>query len=72
VSGSGPRRPPYDDLAALVMEQAARIAEQDVVIAALTAKVAELRRRLGMDSSNSSRPPSSDGLAAGVTTRPSR
>ena len=31
-------------------------------IAALRAEVAELRRRLGQDSSNSSKPPSSDGL----------
>ena len=30
--------------------------------AALEARVAELQRRLGKDSSNSSRPPSSDGL----------
>ena len=32
-------------------------------IAALEAEVADLRRRLGQDSSNSSKPPSSDGLA---------
>ena len=32
-------------------------------ILALQAEVAELRRRLGLDSSNSSKPPSSDGLA---------
>jgi transposase len=31
-------------------------------IAALRAENAELRRRLGLDSSNSSKPPSSDGL----------
>ena len=31
-------------------------------IAALRAEVADLRRRLGQDSSNSSKPPSSDGL----------
>ena len=31
-------------------------------IEALEAEVAELRRRLGLDSSNSSKPPSSDGL----------
>ncbi len=62
VSGSGPQRPSYDDLAVLVMQQAARIAKQDAAIKGLTAEVAELRRRLGMDSSNSSKPPSSDGL----------
>ncbi len=31
-------------------------------IAALEAEVADLRRQLGQDSSNSSKPPSSDGL----------
>ncbi len=37
-------------------------AEQASLIATLQARVAELERRLGKDSSNSSRPPSSDGL----------
>jgi transposase len=37
-------------------------AEQASLIATLNARVAELERRLGRDSSNSSRPPSSDGL----------
>jgi transposase len=55
VSGSELQRPSYDDLVA-------RVVEQDAVISALLAEVAELRRRLGMDSSNSSKPPSSDGL----------
>lgn len=39
------------------------IVAQAAQIEALQAQVAELRRRLGLDSSNSSRPPSSDGLA---------
>jgi transposase len=43
-------------LAALVVAQAAQIA-------VLTARVAELERRLGLNSRNSSKPPSSDGLA---------
>jgi transposase len=43
-------------LAALVVAQAAQIE-------ALTARVAELERRLGLNSRNSSKPPSSDGLA---------
>src|ERR1700756_5538066 len=32
------------------------------LIAALAARIAELERRLGLDSSNSGKPPSSDGL----------
>jgi transposase len=62
VSGSGPQRPSYDDLVALVTEQAAVIAALTAEVAGLRAEVAQLRRRLGMDSSNSSKPPSSDGL----------
>jgi transposase len=49
-----PRPPTYDELAALVATQAARIVE-------LEALVVELRRRLRADSSTSHRPPSSDG-----------
>jgi transposase len=41
----------------------ALVAEQAGVIEVLTARVAELERRLGLNSRNSSRPPSSDGLA---------
>jgi transposase len=37
-------------------------AEQARLIATLRARLAELERRLGKDSSNSSKPPSSDGL----------
>lgn len=47
--------PSYEELAELVAAQASRIAE-------LEAEVAELRRRLGMNSTNSSKPPSADGL----------
>jgi transposase len=47
------RRPSYDELAALVVRQAEQIEQ-------LRAEVAELRRQLGQDSRNSSRPPSSD------------
>jgi hypothetical protein len=47
------------ELATLRPENVALRAEN----AALKQEVAELRRRLGQDSSNSSKPPSSDGLA---------
>src|SRR5512132_3113609 len=60
---------PTPDLEATVVVQAAVIAElravnaeQARLIAALQARVVELERRLGKDSSNSSKPPSSDGL----------
>src|SRR5208283_930324 len=43
-------------------EVEALIAAQAREIERLRAEVAELRRRLGLDSSNSSKPPSSDGL----------
>jgi transposase/uncharacterized coiled-coil protein SlyX len=69
------RRPSYEQLQALVAEQAARIAEQDGLIAALMAEnaelkaqvgemkaqLADLRARLDQNSRNSSKPPSSDG-----------
>src|SRR5580692_4458920 len=43
-------------------EVADLVASQQAEILSLRAEVAELRRRLGLDSSNSSKPPSSDGL----------
>lgn len=49
-------RPSYEQLAELVVEQAAVIEE-------LRAEVGELKRRLAQNSRNSSRPPSSDGLS---------
>ena len=48
-------------LEAMVAERDARIAELMAKVEALTARVAELEARLRQDSSNSSRPPSSDG-----------
>jgi transposase len=44
----------------LVERLAAEVASRDELVARLEAEMAELRRRLGQDSSNSSRPPSSD------------
>lgn len=61
-----PQRPSYDELAQLVVAQAARIAELEAVeaeVVGLRAELGELKRRLGMSSSNSSKPPSQDGLA---------
>jgi transposase len=46
----------------LVPAQAARIEELENKVVELRDEVATLRARLGMDSSNSSKPPSSDGL----------
>jgi transposase len=48
--------------AAVIAELRAVNAEQAHLIATLQARVVELERRLGKDSSNSSKPPSSDGL----------
>jgi transposase len=48
--------------AAVIVELRAVNAEQSRLIARLQARVVELERRLGKDSSNSSKPPSSDGL----------
>jgi transposase len=45
---------------ARVAELEAALAERDRVIAEQGARISELERRLGQDSSNSSRPPSSD------------
>ena len=54
VAGS-PDVPSREELIALIQAQAAQIA-------ALMARVAELERRLGLNSSNSGKPPSSDGM----------
>ncbi len=50
----------------------AQVVELQAVNQALQARVAELERRLGRDSSNSSRPPSSDGLGKPPAPRPER
>jgi transposase len=48
-----------DNLIALLLAQEARHAAE---MAAMRARIAELERRLGLNSSNSGKPPSSDGL----------
>jgi transposase len=45
-------------------ELLAALAERDAVIAVLLVEIEALKRRVGMDSSNSSMPPGSDGPAA--------
>lgn len=76
VSGRGGERPSYDELAAVVVGLTARLDELAVRVSDLEADNArlvaentalrqensELRRRLGLNSKNSSKPPSSDGL----------
>lgn len=54
MNRDSPTEPTREELIALIAAQAA-----EIVI--LQARIAELERRLGLDSSNSSKPPSSDG-----------
>ena len=49
-------------LEARLRESEATLAARDVLITKLLAEITELKRRLHLDSSNSSKPPSSDGL----------
>jgi transposase len=65
VSAPEPPRPSYDELAALVVGLAARVET-------LEAENAELRRRLGMNSTNSSVPPSKDSIEAKAKRRADR
>ena len=58
----GPELSVQQLLVALAGRDAA-LAARDALIAVLAARVAELEARLGMNSRNSSKPPSSDGLA---------
>ena len=63
-----PRTAPSDEVAtpAALAEENARLRTENAAlqetIAVLLARVAELERRLGLNSSNSGKPPSSDGL----------
>jgi transposase len=56
--------PSYEELAALVVRQAASLSEQASLIESMRVELAALRRRVDRDSSNSSQPPSKDGLGA--------
>ena len=55
MNPESPSEPTRGELFALIKAQAAEIA-------ALKVRIAELERRLGLNSSNSGKPPSSDGL----------
>ena len=57
---TGSERPSYDELAALVVSQAATITMLRAEVERLTARVAELERQLKTNSRNSSKPPSQD------------
>lgn len=63
------QEPTYEQLAALVVQQAGVIESLRARVAGLEAEVAALRRQVGRDSSNSSRPPSQDGLGAKAKAR---
>jgi transposase len=65
MSGDSQPQPTWEELIALVQAQAAENA-------ALKARIAELERRLGLNSGNSGKPPSSDGLKKPPRTRSSR
>ena len=65
MSAPEPPRPSYDELAALVVGLAARVET-------LEAENGELRRRLGMNSTNSSVPPSKDSIEAKAKRRADR
>ncbi|MCZ0975842.1 IS66 family transposase [Streptomyces albulus] len=55
--------PSYEELVALVVELRSELAAARERIAALETQVTDLQARLGQNSANSSKPPSSDGLA---------
>jgi transposase len=57
-------KPTYEELAELAASQAELIEALRAQVAALTLEVAELRRQLGQDSTNSGQPSSKDSIAA--------
>src|SRR5450755_1430282 len=61
-AAAGPISDSTARLESLVAALQAQIAQQQTVIAALQTRIAELERQLGLNSGNSGKPPSSDGL----------
>jgi transposase len=57
-----PAVPSVEQLLVLLVERDVALAQRDALIAGLAGRVAELEARLGKNSRNSSKPPSSDGL----------
>lgn len=57
------RKPSYEELAALVVEQAETISQLRGEVRELRARVAELERAVGQNSGNSGKPPSRDSAA---------
>lgn len=58
-----PGAPTVEQLLVLLAERDVALRQRDALISALAVRVAELEARLGKNSRNSSKPPSSDGLA---------
>lgn len=61
----------FDEIAALkqiIAEQAKQIERQALIIAEQSTRITELEKRLGKNSNNSSKPPSSDGLSKPPST----
>ena len=58
-----PAEPSVAELQAALADRDRQLADRDRVIAELVARVEELERRLGQNSRNSNRPPSSEGYA---------